>query len=180
MACEECDRLAREVDESSRDMGLMDEQIGALAGNSTEWAQSKAMVLQGIRDEAENRFDKARVQLIGHQKTHQEKVTEKENDELLVATLKVELESGIFLARSMRSQPDPRKALKAQLAACRCCRFVESYLPLARRLMTAEEFESAEAQLRELWSLVFWRKIRKKVMHLPKKQVGVLIFHETV
>jgi hypothetical protein len=69
-ACEECDRLAQEVDESAHELSLVDDQLSVLAGDPSRFAHFQAIALQGIRVRAEDSFDKARVQLVGHQKSH--------------------------------------------------------------------------------------------------------------
>lgn len=160
MACEECDRLAGQVDKSAQELSLVDEQIGAFAGDPTPRANSQTAVLQRVRERAEDQFDKARVQLVGHQKSHSASATDQETRELLVATLKVELESGLLFAHSSRSHIDPGKALKAQFAARRCCEFAEAYLSEVRANMSEEEFQSAANQLKELRSMIFWPKAR--------------------
>src|SRR5258708_3355027 len=142
MVRDECCRLAQEVERSAQELSLVDEQIGVFAGDPTPRANSQTAVLRLTRERAEDQFDKARVQLVGHQKSHSVGASDQEARDLLVATLKVELESGLLFARASRSHIDPGKALKAQFAARRCCEFAEAYLSEVRERMHEEEFQS--------------------------------------
>jgi len=160
MACDECSRLAREVEKSAQELSLVDEQIGVFAADPTPRASSQTAVLRLTRERAEDQFDKARVQLVGHQKSHSAGASDQEARDLLVATLKVELESGLLFARASRSHIDPGKALKAQFAARRCCEFAEAYLSEVRESMSEAEFQSAGNQLAELRSMIFWPRAK--------------------
>jgi hypothetical protein len=160
MSCEECNRLARQVEKAAQELSLVDGEIGVFAGDPTPRANSQTAVLQRVRERAEDQFDKARVQLVGHQKSHSLSATDQETRDLLVATLKVELESGLLFAHSSRSHIDPAKALKAQFAARRCCEFVDAYLSEVRESMSEEDFAAAGNQLAELRSMIFWPKAK--------------------
>ena len=80
--------------------------------------------------------------------------TDDNTRELLIATLKVNLDSGLLFARSSRYQLDPRKALKAQYAARRCFELVEMYLASAQDIITEKEFQFAENRLTELYGML--------------------------